>query len=396
MRTPCQTYAFAIFLLLGFLFFENVYGQSSADNLNVRVENSLIVGNGGSLFIDGNLRCEDITFTSDGQVTVYSSAVSDIELPSKIPGSGVLALYGTGNFEVTSPEGFWTTNLAVNTTGNVYLYNDFVVKQKLSLLNGIVDVASPYALWVESNDVDAVLFDNTDYNKSYVIGYLGRNVDETGTYYYPIGESSGAYPVFLTGPDNPDVLLAKYDRSISSDARTAITTDKIFTESGWHVYSDSYSQNSFKIGVWVPEQFNASSYVGIIQSQLADFSDYNKAWDCNNPLQSYLAGAGNISTGYLALFQEDESAEIELRNFFLVGNGNTTLFEIPDASKYSNIGFTLYNRLGQRIFYARPYENQLDLAKFPTGTYYYELILEEKNTAPKKVYNFIEVKNENY
>lgn len=379
---------------------DGVYGQfyvrSTDGNLDIYIDNSVCVDSGGTMFVDGNFYCQDIGFNSDGQVTLYSSELADVLLPSKFSGSGTLVFEGTGDFDVASSDDFWVSNLTVNTGGAVSLSDNFSVNRQLDLSGGLVNVASPNVLMVESDDESAVLFDDNDYDLSYVVGCLGRNVKTTGTYYFPIGGSTGAYPVYVAGAESADAVIAQYDKTIGSDAELVVSDGtSMLSESGWHVYGEN--QNNYKIGLWAPEQFEASYKAGIIKSESSGFSDYSEIWDTENDYQSYLSTTGSVTGEYYALIEreEDSDDEIKLRNFFTPDNGNSTVFEIPDASDYTNIKLSLYNKLGTRLFYAESYTNQLDLINYPTGTYYYELIL-IKGSNVKKIYNFIEVKNEDY
>lgn len=392
--------------LVSFLLGNNVFGQfhvkSTGNSLDVYVNNSICVNSGGSVFVDGNLYCQDVDFTSDGQVTINSSELVNVLLPSKFSGDGTLTFEGTGDFDVTSiNDNFYVSNLTVNTEGIISLEKNFSVNQILKLSNGIVDVALPNVLYATSDDRDAILFDETDYDASYVIGYLGRNVATGNTYYYPIGEDAGAYPLSVTDAESADYLIARYDKSIGLDAENALSSSgssvDMLSQSGWYVYGENVSANRFAIGLWAPEQFNASNNAGILYSEFSDFSDYSEVWSAENNYQSYLNTTGNVDLGYFALIEDGDEIpdDLRLRNCFLVGNGNTTIFEIPDASTYSSIKMSMYNDLGTRLFYADSYINQLDLSHYPTGTYYYELIL-EKGSKEKKIYNFIEVKNEDY
>jgi hypothetical protein len=390
-----------VFLFLLF-HINDVSGQffmkSGSGSTGVYINNSVYVSSNGSLFINGNLYCQDISFTSNGEVTVYSSDLSEVVLPSEFSGSGTLIFEGEGDFDVSSSSDFTVNNFTVNTDGTVELANNFNVGSTLTLTNGIVDVASPNVLLAQSDDESAIAY-SSDLS-SYVIGYLGRSTTTSGTFYYPVGESSGAFPLYITEPASADVLVARYDKNIGEDAESALESESLamLSESGWEVYGESVSQNEYLIGLWAPEQADVSTSVGILYSEVADFSDYSETFNTENTSESYLASTDALSNGYFALVSDNSDGiddDIILRNFFIVGGGNSTTFEIPDASTYDNIQMTLYNKIGTRLFYADSYTNQLDLADFPTGTYYYELIL-EKSAKKKKIYNFIEVKNESY
>jgi hypothetical protein len=387
--------ALLITLLLG----QTVLGQmyiTSDDNLSIYVDDSLYVDTEGTFFIDANMYCLDNYIYSNGLVALNSSDLSEILLPSLFSGNGTLAFLGTGDFDLISTNDFWVNNLTINTDGVVSLASNFNVGKLLTLKNGVFNVASPNVLLVESDDADAVSF-NDD---SYVIGYLGRSMSTSNTYYFPVGASDGAYPLFINSLETSDVLVAKFDDAIATDAELELTSESglsLLSESGWQIYGEDRSQNSFLIGLWAPEQFDASGTAGILHSEYADFSEFDKILNTENTTQSYLATTENTSNGYFALIEDNSSNsdDIDLRNFFFVGNGNETVFEIPDASQYSNIQLTLYNKLGVRVFYTKSYTNQLDLANYATGTYYYELVLKSGSTV-KKIYDFIDVKNEGY
>lgn len=390
-----KNFTFSIILICSF-FPLLVLSAPADDEVSVTINTAINVDSDGTIFIEGNLYGNE-NFNSEGQITVSSSSLSEVLLPSEITGSGEVNLEGDGDYEVTTIGDSYLANLIVNTTGDVYVDGNVTVYEQLQLLNGIVDVTTPYVLLAESSDEDAVLFDETDYDKSYVIGYLGRAVNSGQTRYYPIGDDEGAFPLYLKEPETSDILVAMYDKTIATNAGMAdIGGFDLFSESGWQVYSGNGYDNQYAVGVWAPEQFEVGGTAGIMRSEIFDFSDYSVIWECENSSDSYLATKSATTNGYFALIEDDGSEDdLILRNFFVVGNGNETIFEIPGSSAYSSIELTLYNRLGQRLFYAYPYSNQLDLQNYPTGTYFYELIL-KKNKNVQKIYNFIEVKNEDF
>ncbi len=363
-------------------------------SIHVRIEDSFYIGKDIGICISGGISViNNDQFTNKGNLNFLTDNSMESIFPDGNMGDGLFAFYGNGDHAInTGPGETFFGSLILETSGDVYLSGKLNVENELMLNSGLLFVEDGSELVIENSSPDAIRFDNTENCESYVVGELSLHVNNGDSYYFPIGDVNTFHPLFLSDIENKDVLTAAFDPVVPYELTPFVKNKsiQIMQDLGWIVRSAGQNDNHFNIGL----SFNTNSQEGIpgvLHASAQNLATLRIDWGPfkNNGL--YMTGGGKTTAGLFAIALQPD---IKLPNFFIPGgsNGNTR-FKIPNRNDYSNVKLIVFNRNGNVIYSNNNYAEGFDTKDYPSGTYFYELILEENNST-RTIYNFIEIKHE--
>ena len=383
-----------LFLFLGIR--SSCKNSNTEENRNIHISTSFNLSAGISVCIPENFYVPNSDqFWNDGTVYFQNNVFSESYLPPGKLGQGTFSFQGAKDFHLNVSSGVANMgSLIINTKGLLSLFGDISLSKSLELKSGLVKVDNNSLLLLDNLSDQAIQFDNSLLNRSYVIGRLGRSVVSGMTYYFPVGNDKSFHPLYISEAKNAGILTVNFDGDIPYQWYS-VGTDKsivMVPEIGWNIESGSQESNEFYTGLSLFDN-KSDALTGDLRMFYSSNMDMLSPvidWNVKRTDAFYLKGPVKKTVGIYALVQ-DES--LKLPNFFLTGSARSSQFEIPDASKYSKIELTVFNRLGNQIFKSNRYLNEMDTKDYPSGTYFYELVLHEGNDI-KTVRNFIEIRHE--
>ena len=170
---------------------------------------SLKVGDGSSIVFPGNLNvAEGASVVNNGEVYFSNSNNAEFYLGSLLDGPGLYSIQGNADITVS---GVGFSSLDLNSGKSVFVDSDLSIVGKLTLAKGIVDVSTGKKLKVLSQDKDAIVFDNSYGNQSFIQGTLSRNTSAGVSYTFPVGSTfSGFHPFSVDGLVSSDYVSVSY------------------------------------------------------------------------------------------------------------------------------------------------------------------------------------------
>lgn len=374
------------------VFLLHVYADGTERSL--RIGSYFYVPTGTGISIPGDLYLSQGEFLkNDGIIYFPNRTISSAYLTTGDFGTGTFSFNGIDDYYiyVLSGEAKFES-LVLNTTKSLLLSGNLKVSSSLKLNSGVVDVGENSKLTIDNSATESIQFNNSILNMSYVTGPLTRKINTGETYFYPVGSTSGFHPLFIENVGSSGTLTVNFDETIPSQW-SALGTDQSIVLSpgiGWQIESD-ISGIEFQAGLSRIDRNSNLLNDGLGMFYSSDNSFLNPENDWNTGLTDgyYLKGLTKRSTGMyaLSLYQGPK-----LTNFFLLGSGGSTHFEIPDIEQYSSVELIVFNRFGIEMFRSNKYLNELDVTDYPNGTYYYELNLQEGNDK-QTIYNFLEIRH---
>ncbi len=356
---------------------------------NVRIDESLYIGTNSTVCISGNVFFpESQQFINNGSLFFFNENDAEITLPTGNLGDGTFSFAGNGNYFLDiSGEDVHLGSLLLETWGNVHLSGNLYIINELVLNSGLLVVDDNSSFNMINPSVDAIQFNNSVLGNSYIDGKLNRRIEEESIYYFPVGDENGFHPLYLSNVGSNDLISVKFDGGIPSEMDPA---GSLVSQMGWEVQSEERLRNDFIVGVsMIKDQVKLSGSYGLVYSIGTSGSGAQTDWGVIETNDFYLESLSRKQPGLFALTQQEE---IELPNFFLPGVSSIPQFRIPDRENYSGVQLRVYNRNGNTVFTSNDYREEFNTNEYPSGTYYYELILEENNTA-RTIYNFIEIRH---
>ncbi|WP_423130042.1 gliding motility-associated C-terminal domain-containing protein [Gaoshiqia sp. Z1-71] len=365
------------------------------DNPGLKIDESVFIADGAEVCIEKDTYISSASFL-DNKGVIYFRSVDGMELswPDGDLGDGFFWFEG-GDHSIFVGDGK-VGNLVTNTPAGVDLLGDLLVGNSLQLLSGIVNVADGKALFVENPEEGSVLFGNSPSNTSYVIGTLGRNCNTEGTYFFPVGSGRGFHPLSVAGASATAGISVLFDESIPVTVanRWPSTTNDLVPEIGWSI-SSPFDYMEFNVAPSALGDNNEilQADVDLLFSPGSFYSNYTMVGLRNETNGFYRPATAKTGNGNYVL---SNIGQLVLPNFFLISATRSTgssQFVIPGSDQFDLVRLTVYNRLGVRIFFNDHYSGEFDARNYPSGTYFYELVLEQ-NAGRRLIRNFIEIKHE--
>lgn len=365
-------------------------------------KSSLKVSNGSSIVFPGGLKvAEGASVVNNGKVFFSNKNNSEFNLGSLLDGVGLYSIMGNADITVS---GVGFSSLNVNSGKSVFVDSDLSIVEKLTLTTGIVDVATGKKLKILSQDKDAIVFNNSYGNQSFIQGTLSRNASAGVSYTFPIGTTfSGFHPFSVDGLVSPDYISVSYLPDFDDKWNSLHEISKgvsLVDVGGWQV-ATGISGTTFRPYLSL---FNTSGiidgnymlfYTADLDASPVKFTlDNNSRLAGNNMVTSKMGAysAGIFALNALKTEVNPDGVKIpRLINFIVADGSGRTTFEVPDIENYKQVVLSVYNRFGSKVYESNSYANDFDTRRFPQGTYFYELTLITKEEKRVLVRNIIEV-----
>lgn len=373
-----------------------VYGGQYVPNQEtggMKIGSTLYTSNNTNLCIHGDVYLsESGLLNNNGHIFFKNNKISNIFLPDGTLGSGTFSFQGDFDTYIRVENGqSQLSHVQINTDASVNLTGFLSVVDHLMLESGLLKVDRSGSISVLNADADAIIYNNSPFNASYVTGPLGRNVRPGQNYFYPVGDDRGYYPFFMTDISTTGSFVVAFDRDIPFAHEWQVNNESTSLQAGigWEVTADIFTAAAFSPGLSI---YNDGT---LLDGHLGIF--YKPGTELKPHLDWQITTSGNYITGsYLksaGIYALAKRSALVLPNFFVPGHTTTTRFEIPNVEKYSSVELVVTDRLGLQVFKSNRYINELDVYDFPGGTYFYQLTLYEGRNK-QVIYNFFEVKHE--
>lgn len=372
-----------------------IENSPEGEDRSLLVETSMFVPKGTEMTLSGGLTVNySDLFQNSGRVYFKNISNDYIVLPSGNIGSGEFILNGTRNIEINTRGGdVQVGNLNMDMSGGMLsLKGNLSISGLLKLQKGIIDVGEGSSLLIDNSSPEAISFNDSPLNKSYIKGFLSRQISSGNKYFYPVGDGDYYHPFTIDKSLKKDVISVSFDGSVPNEIST---NDQgaamgLIESYGWRVESNLNQRNTFIPGLSL---YNTSLEENASLLDIYHFSEVDlKGVIAPSKLNGSFLIEGGLNTSGLFAFSRSINTN-EFLNFIYVKGDNKTNFEIPYSGDYTNISLKMYNHLGSLIFKNEHYANDLDLRDFSDGTYFYELIL-EKEGKQSVVRKFIEIAHE--
>jgi len=399
VKVSAFTLLFILVIHTTHLFGQN--SQSNDEDKSIVVSTSFFVSDDAEVAIPGDLDIKySNTFENNGRFCFSNDLESQLILPPGDLGSGSFIFAGIKRMELNvlgeqARIGSLTMDMP---KGTLDLFGDFAIPNYLELISGIIDVKRNSTLLIDNPSDESVSFNNSPINKSYVSGFLSRQLVAGGTYQFPVGDNTGFHPFLIDKPEKSDLVRVSFDKGVPEEFNNYNQIKSLNVENslGWRIESDSRTRNNFLSGLSILNTSLADKTSQLEIYYLSDFDFSASVLACKSNLQKSTIGASYVYSSEpksYGLYGFSKMLDVELVNFIYVGNDNKTNFEIPNFSDFSNLRLVVHNRLGSIIFKSDHYQNEFDARNYPNGTYFYELTL-EKDNKNSIIRNFIDIKHE--
>ncbi|MDM8162268.1 hypothetical protein QUH73_20815, partial [Labilibaculum sp. K2S] len=196
---------------------------STCSDLYVKGSN---LWNEGQFYAEGLelIECEDAKLGS-GTFSLHSDYSVDI--------SGDFIQFGVFNLDLPD------SKLSIN--------SDCEISDRLFLKSGLVSIEGGHSIFISNTDEDAIIFNNSIDNDSYISGSLKRKIASNGTYYFPVGNESSFHPFCLSDALSEDEISVIFDENVpfNWESSNVNSTLKLEDVGGWIVSSDYAIENNF-------------------------------------------------------------------------------------------------------------------------------------------------------
>lgn len=355
-----------------------------SDDLRIG-KTSIKVSTTCSLVLKNNLSvASNALVWNDGSVFFKNNNEATLNINTILNGEGMYHINGSANC-IIEGNGAAISSLSLESGYTVFLRNNLSVSKVLTLESGIIDVPDQTELKLLDTSTDAVVYNDTYNNTSFIQGSLVRNTLQGVFYRFPLGTTSdGFHPLMVDEVSSSGYLEVSYNPDFD-EKWNAIKTNGITIEEvgGWQITTASKgitylpSLSLYESGGLMTGQYNVF-YTSEPDVSVPRFSlDYNSAISNNG---AYLTTGTLYKSGLLAIskiqFTEHKNTYIpELVNFLVPNGTGRSTFEIPGIENYKNIALSVYNRVGSLVYESSNYANDFDSRDNRPGTYFYELTL---------------------
>ncbi len=400
-------YCFKMGTLLVYLFLvgrTSVFAQSiTASNFHVG-GTSVKIGEGANMVLKEGLFVENsASFINNGNIYLDNEEEETLKINTLLDGKGIYYIYGVADYTFVGTEA-GISSLSINGGNTLWLENDLAVTNSLILEDGIIEVADDHILEVQSADADAISFNNSIDNTSFVRGTVERNIALGNKYSFPLGTSAEGFHPFLIGNISSEGYVGvTYEPNFSSTWNSLGTEVELEEIGGWKV-TTTESNISFIPGLSL---YNINSVLdgdyNIFYSEIPDvispeFSlDFNSRTEGTNLISgdNYAAGTFALAKIITTTVGVDGIPVPELVNFIVKNGDGRTTFEVPGIYNYSSVSLAVYDRFGNLVYKSNNYANDFDSKSYRAGTYFYELILKTAEDESIVLRNIIEIMERN-
>lgn len=364
---------------------------------------SMKASSGSSIVFSGNLNlAEGASLVNNGNAYFSNKSNAELNLGSFLEGNGLYSIQGSADVTV---KGLGFSALKVNSGKTVFVESDLSIGRELTLASGIVDVATGKTLTIQNPNKDAIIFSNSYSNQSFIQGTLSRNLGVGVSYTFPVGSDySGFHPFSVDGLASPDFVSVLYQPDFDDKWNSLYESSKgirLEDVGGWQV-SAKNSGTTFRpyLSLFSASGVNDGNYI-LFYSKDPNADPVTFTLDNNSGLatdnKSITSKSAGHSSGMFAVnllktvINSDEKKVPVFVNFIVANGTGRTTFEVPGIDDYKQVTLYVYNRFGRLIYKSNNYANDFDTQNFPSGTYFYDLILTTKNAEKLLVRNIIEI-----
>jgi hypothetical protein len=274
-------------------------------------------------------------------------------------------------------------SVIINMDGKLYVSGDLPILNCCQLSKGVIIFSTGNKLNIFSSDEKAILLPELEHG--YVVGNVSRNVMTGKSYVYPLASLDGEYyPAYLSNVERNDNVSVQFDPNISNVNVNdeAISIDGI----GWEIKSND-ALNSYNLSLYGGDEVDIDTKIAYIplneaSSIIHDHTIYN--------VSGFLNSSERLRSGRYFFAKP---LNITFPNFLLSNSQyDINAFVVPNSSDYDRIELIVYDRLGDEVFSSYEYTNQFKASDYPSGTYFYSVVL-HKNGKKIKRNKFIEIKH---
>ena len=344
---------------------------------------SIKISTGATLVCKNDLSVSgDALIQNNGAFYINNEQECTLNLNTILDGSGEYNITGNDDCIITG-EGAAVSFLNIRNSNVVYVTTDLTISEELTLSEGVVDIADGFQLKITGTSPEAIVFNDSYDNVSFIEGTLTRNTVTGNEYSFPLGTGTeGFHPVRIGDLSASGYLTIGYRPDYDEDWNAGDTQLTLESLGAWQVETESD-------GITFVPSLSLYNTTGILSGSYnlfytpdieisSDFSiDYNSWTDSNGYLggeSSYKAGifaAGKIET----ITNEEGESIPEMVNFLVKDGTGRTTFEVPGIKNYKKVELSVYNRFGNLVYRSTNYANDFDCQDYRTGTYFYELTL---------------------
>lgn len=384
-----------------------VFAQLVFSGEDLRIGNTVVrISNGADIALTQGLSVSsDAVFMNNGSVYFNNNKEETLDINTLLGGSGIYYIKGQYDY-ILKGSSAAISSLTIGGGNTLWLENDLSVVNNLDLEDGVIDVSDEVELKIQSTESDAVSFNNSIDNTSFIQGTLIRNTTQDAEYFFPVGTNTeGFHPFLVSGVSSSGYVGVNYEPDFyntwSGDVSDAFELEAV---GGWKV-TTAESSLSFIPGLSLYDNSYGilDGNYNIFYSSNPDIVSPEFSLDFNSEIQDvYLTTTTNHLAGTFALgritttSEGDEGVPVpELVNFLVRDGTGRTTFEVPGLQNYQKAVLSVYDRFGNLVYRSNTYGNDFNSQNYRSGTYFYELTLETKEGKKVLVRNIIEIMEHN-
>ncbi|WP_421918716.1 gliding motility-associated C-terminal domain-containing protein [Marinifilum sp.] len=324
--------------------------------------------------------CSELFLSSDhfwNEGLVFLDGVEVINCENSDLGPGVFNLNSEYDVTINGDNiklGTFNLNLP---SSKLHTNANFEISKLLFLNSGLLVLNNGNELFVSNEDEDAIIFNNSIDNESYIAGTLKRAVRPGISYFYPLGNEISFRPFVISNASSNDILSVTFDENIpfSWQASNVNPTLKLEEGLGWRVSSDHLIDNKFT--AFASKLDDNQSLIDkdlhvFYSSDAVFFDDLVRVASVNETLsQMYLESKEQFYTGAYSLVENVLHLD-DIPNAIIANERNETRFKF-ETEKFKYLRLRIYDSFGREIYKNNSYANEFDTKDFTSGTYYYYL-----------------------
>ena len=342
----------------------------------------LFIGEGANVTSFGDFHFEsESPVQNEGRLEINAAdreiMLNNISTFDVVTGNGEFILKPENNINLAGND--WKlTRLTLDGYRDVSLQTNLTITDKLTLQKGRI-VGNNYVTCLLNPD-DAIVFDNSEENTSYISGDLRLHVRFGATVRYSLGDECHFRPIDISNylEHNEWIQVSYSPANISSR-----NPDVIFlSHNWWNISLENSSANGY-INAAIPDyNFNLNTmegnvYIapihvsteGIVEELPYFFDEKSQQTnkDDNNFVIEDIRNPGHMNLADVSALR------IIMPNYLRIENHTANYFIIPNIDLIGNAEITIFSRLGNILFESDNYQNDFDFTDFPKGTYYYTI-----------------------
>ncbi len=383
-----------------------VFAQLVSSGGDLRIgETTVKIGEGANVALTQGLSVSgDALFWNNGSVYFNNDKEETLDVNTLLDGSGTYYIRGKYDY-ILKGSGAAISSMTLDGGGTFLLENDLTIVNSLNLEDGVIDVSDEVELKIQSTESDAVIFNNSVNNTSFIKRALIRNTIPGVEYDFPLGTNNeGFHPFAVNNVSSSGYVGVTFKPDFYDTWSGDENSSQLETVGGWEVTTD---ENNLS---FIPALSLYDNSYGILEGNYNIFnspepniSSPEFSLDFNSEIQgtylttttNHLAGTFAIASINTSLLGDEGVPVPELINFLVKDGTGRTTFEVPGLQNYKKVGLSVYSRFGNLVYQSSIYANDFDSRSYRAGTYFYELMLETKEGKKVLVRNIIEIMEHN-